>query len=176
MCLPPSTSSVRKVDELAPPPIDFIPIDRVPPALAEHAAGEEWLVFPSIRGEVWEHGNIRTKLREIQQRAGVVGNDGWAKYGAHKFRHFFASMLIEGGIPIKRLQEILGHATAAMTLDVFGHLMPDRQGDHDRIAAVSISIAPSYLQQKTAVLQPTPSKTLKVVDESSATMPSRTCE
>jgi integrase len=54
-----------------------------------------------------------------------------AKYtGLHPFRHFFASWCInrkvDGGLelPAKVVQERLGHASIAMTLDVYGHLFP----------------------------------------------------
>lgn len=48
----------------------------------------------------------------------------------HDLRHFYASALIADGCSIKAVQSALGHASAAMTLDVYGHLFP---GDEDRI-------------------------------------------
>jgi len=46
----------------------------------------------------------------------------------HQLRHHFASLLLRGGVDIKRVQEWLGHHSAAFTLDIYGHLMP---GDHE---------------------------------------------
>jgi site-specific recombinase XerD len=46
----------------------------------------------------------------------------------HQLRHHFASLLLRGGVDIKRVQEWLGHHSAAFTLDIYGHLMPD---DHE---------------------------------------------
>jgi len=64
-----------------------------------------------------------------------------AKYqGLHALRHFFASWCInrkvDGGLelPVKMVQERLGHSTVAMTLDIYGHLFP-RADDSEELAA-----------------------------------------
>jgi integrase len=63
--------------------------------------------------------------------AGVVDAKGEAKYtGLHALRHFYASWLInrrqDGGLelPIKTVQQRLGHSSIVMTSDVYGHLFP----------------------------------------------------
>ena len=57
-------------------------------------------------------------------RAGVVDANGNAKYtGLHPYRHFYASWLInrkaDGGLelPIKTVQQRLGHSSIVMTSD-----------------------------------------------------------
>ena len=42
-------------------------------------------------------------------------------------RHTHATNLLQAGVPIKSVQYRLGHATAAMTLDVYGHFVPHVQ-------------------------------------------------
>jgi len=66
--------------------------------------------------------------------------NGEAKYqGMHSFRHFFASWCInrkeDGGLelPIKIVQERLGHSSIVMTSDVYGHLFP-RKDDGRELA------------------------------------------
>jgi integrase len=49
----------------------------------------------------------------------------------HDLRHGHASQALQDGTPVKTVQSRLGHATAAFTLDVYGHLMP---GDDKRAA------------------------------------------
>lgn len=44
----------------------------------------------------------------------------------HSLRHTAASMAIAGGADVKVVQTMLGHASATMTLDRYGHLFPDR--------------------------------------------------
>ena len=43
----------------------------------------------------------------------------------HDLRHFFASGLIAAGCDVKTVQMALGHKSAALTLDTYGHLWPD---------------------------------------------------
>ncbi len=50
----------------------------------------------------------------------------------HHLRHYFASSLISAGCSIVAVQSALGHANAAVTLGIYGHLFP---GDEDRIRA-----------------------------------------
>jgi integrase len=64
-----------------------------------------------------------------------------AKYqGLHSLRHFFASWCInrkvDGGLelPVKIVQERLGHSSVVMTLDIYGHLFP-RVDDSEELAA-----------------------------------------
>ncbi|MEJ1938487.1 tyrosine-type recombinase/integrase, partial [Nostoc sp. NIES-2111] len=60
--------------------------------------------------------------------------------GFHALRHFYASWCINRkedgglGLPAKVVQERLGHATIAMTMDVYGHLFP-RGDDAAELAA-----------------------------------------
>ena len=42
----------------------------------------------------------------------------------HDLRHSYAVAAIRAGDDIKTVQENLGHATAAFTLDVYGHVTP----------------------------------------------------
>jgi integrase len=43
----------------------------------------------------------------------------------YDLRHTCASLLIAQGASVKAIQAQLGHATASMTLDTYGHLFPD---------------------------------------------------
>ena len=43
----------------------------------------------------------------------------------YDLRHTAASLLIREGASVKAVQRQLGHATASITLDTYGHLFPD---------------------------------------------------
>jgi len=51
----------------------------------------------------------------------------------HECRHTFASLMIAAGVNAKALSTYMGHATIAITLDRYGHLMP---GAEDEAAAL----------------------------------------
>lgn len=44
----------------------------------------------------------------------------------HELRHTAASLAIASGADVKVVQQMLGHKSATMTLDLYGHLFPDR--------------------------------------------------
>ncbi|WP_324291062.1 tyrosine-type recombinase/integrase [Mycobacterium sp. Aquia_213] len=46
----------------------------------------------------------------------------------HDLRHTCASLAISAWANIKVLQTLLGHKTATLTLDRYGHLLPDDLG------------------------------------------------
>ncbi len=45
----------------------------------------------------------------------------------HDLRHYFASVLLAGGCSVVAVQRALGHASAKVTLDTYGHLLPDAE-------------------------------------------------
>ena len=57
----------------------------------------------------------------------------------HRFRHFYASWLIDQGFGPKRVQALMGHSSIKMTFDVYGHLWP-QEDDHDRFAAAELAL------------------------------------
>jgi len=62
--------------------------------------------------------------RPTAARAGLPG------VRFHDLRHHFASALIASGCSIKAVQAAMGHESAQITLDTYGHLWPS---DTDRI-------------------------------------------
>jgi integrase len=93
------------------------------------------LVFPGQAGRVLHHTSLELSFDEIQRAAGVVDAEGNPKYGLHSLRHFFASWGIDQGFSPKRLQTLLGHGSIKMTYDIYGHLFPSPEDDHERFAA-----------------------------------------
>ena len=47
----------------------------------------------------------------------------------HAFRHHYASRLVQNGANLKELQTLMGHASAAITLDIYTHLFEGDQRD-----------------------------------------------
>ncbi|RHS34990.1 hypothetical protein DWV52_04635 [Ruminococcaceae bacterium AF10-16] len=59
----------------------------------------------------------------------IVRNIGAPATRFHDLRHTFAVASIKSGDDIKTMQENLGHATAAFTLDVYGHVTKQMKQD-----------------------------------------------
>jgi integrase len=98
-------------------------------ALEAHMArwsegGPEGLVFTAPTGGPirWRSWSARF-WRPATVTAGVTG------LRFHDLRHTCASLAIAAGADVKVLQAMLGHSSAAMTLDLYGKLLPDRLDD-----------------------------------------------
>lgn len=89
------------------------------------------LVFTSPEGGVLRVGNFR---RDVFDQATVrAGVPGMTPQG---LRHTAASLAIGEGANVKLVQRMLGHASAAMTLDVYADLFDSEHGDlADRLDA-----------------------------------------
>jgi len=89
----------------------------------------------------------------------------WATF--HDLRHFYASLLIGRGCNVKQVQTVLGHESAVMTLDLYGHWWPDDNdslrdaaGFREALAATSwsrvISDSPALISYMIVLLERTP--------------------
>jgi integrase len=90
--------------------------------LAAHLAGKapNELVFTSPEGSVLRLGNFRS--RYFDRAAARVGLTGLTP---HELRHTAAALAIRSGATVKVVQAMLGHASATLTIDRYGHLYPD---------------------------------------------------
>lgn len=88
-------------------------------------AGEAWqeqdLVFPAAAGGPIEPGRINTALHRDLHMAGLP------RLRVHDLRHSAATLLLEEGTHPKVVQDLLGHSTIAMTLDLYSHVTPRLQ-------------------------------------------------
>ncbi|HIH1146444.1 TPA: tyrosine-type recombinase/integrase [Streptococcus agalactiae] len=71
-----------------------------------------------------EYQNMATRQESLDRRITEVGIP---RFTFHAFRHTHASLLLNAGISYKELQYRLGHATLAMTMDIYGHLSMDKE-------------------------------------------------
>jgi integrase len=92
--------------------------------------GDLGLVFPNGSGKVESYANIiEHGFGPLQKAAGVVNENGGAKYGMHALRHACASLWIEQGHNPKQIQTLIGHSSIQVTYDVYGHLFADADGN-----------------------------------------------
>lgn len=109
----PKTAGSHRYISLPKPVID---------ALARRLADStSELVFTSPEGEPLRRRNFW----ERTWRPAVVAADLDPRPRFHDLRHTHAAMLISSGVPMKAIQERLGHSSIVMTMDRYGHLLAD---------------------------------------------------
>ena len=104
-------------------------------AETQMAAGTLWqdhgLIFASEIGTPMDPDNFSHSFARLCERAGL------GHWHPHELRHSGASLMLAQGTPLHVVSEVLGHASIAITKDVYGHLL---EGDK-RAAAESMSRA-----------------------------------
>jgi site-specific recombinase XerD len=83
--------------------------------------GPQDLVFIGVKGAVLRLSHFRRSVFNF-----AVEATGLTGLTPHGLRHTAASLAIASGADVKVVQTMLGHASATMTLDLYGHLYPDR--------------------------------------------------
>jgi integrase len=78
-------------------------------------------VFTAPNGGVLRNRNFRRNVFDAAARS--AGLDGLTP---HELRHTAASLAIASGANVKVVQQMLGHKSATMTLDLYGHLFDDQ--------------------------------------------------
>jgi hypothetical protein len=117
--------------------------------LAQHVNGKqpEDLVFPGIRnGQPLRVSTFRTLFSAAARTIGVPD------LHPHQLRHTAASLAIASGADIKVVQQMLGHSSATMTLDTYGHLFGDRLDE----VATAMDAARAAAQQRRNALHALP--------------------
>jgi len=116
----------------------------------EQIAGrtQDGLVFTAPWGGVLRVQNFRRG--SFDKAARQVGLDGLTP---HELRHTAASLAISAGANIEAVQAMLGHASATLTLDRYGHLFgDDLDAVADRLdAAARDSLVPPVCPDATVI-------------------------
>ncbi len=89
--------------------------------LADRPHQSSDLVFTMAQGGPLRQSMVSTRLFKPAVRE--AGLDPALRF--HDLRHTCASLLIRQGASVKAVQAQLGHASASVTLDRYGHLFPD---------------------------------------------------
>ena len=76
------------------------------------------LIFCTGRGRPLNWRNVTREYKKFLQRAGLPD------IRFHDLRHSNATILAAAGVPLKVIQERLGHADITTTLGFYGHVTP----------------------------------------------------
>jgi integrase len=112
LALPKSEESRRTV------PLGDVVLEALSAHVAAYPPAESGLLLTTTRGNPVRRSKWGEMWRATCARVGL-------DYRYHDLRHFYASALIDGGYSVVAVQRVLGHASARITLDVYGHLWPD---------------------------------------------------
>lgn len=85
---------------------------------------EQGLVFAGETGNIINPSNLRQRsFAPLLKRAGLP------RITFHDLRHTCASLLFQRNVHPKFVQELLGHASIAITLDTYSHMLPGMGGE-----------------------------------------------
>ena len=119
---PPKNNKSRTITP-APYVMKLLQAQKVQQARQRLMAGPAWedsgLVFTNEFGRYVSYRAIFDSFKRIVKRIGLPDAR------IHDLRHTYAVNCIRAGDDIKTVQSNLGHATAAFTLDVYGHFTDD---------------------------------------------------
>ena len=115
---PPKTQSSYRIV-----PLPQVVVDALSDHLRPHPAAEDNFVFTAPEGgPILRTSFMHAAWRPAAEAAGLPKG-----VELHSPRHFYASALIRSGLSVRVVSERLGHANAAMTLNVYAHLWPDEE-------------------------------------------------
>ena len=86
-------------------------------------AQKTWFVFTTEFGDHYCPQTVYAHFKKIAKQIGAE------KANVHSLRHTYAVLCLQNGDDVKTVQSNLGHATAAFTLDVYGHVSEKMKQD-----------------------------------------------
>jgi integrase len=123
----PKTRRSRRQIALSPVAVAALRAHRARQREERLKVGAAWsdygLVFCTEAGTPLYGGNVYRAFKRLQARAGLP------EIRFHDLRHTCATMLLAGRVNPKVVSEMLGHASVAITLDIYSHVLPDMQQD-----------------------------------------------
>lgn len=76
-------------------------------------------VFPSMEGAKLRERKALEELKDVGKAAGIT-----SRVYLHKFRHTYATYLVQKGVRIEVVQKLLGHASIEETM-VYAYIRPE---------------------------------------------------
>lgn len=116
----PTKNNKSRVLALAPSVLRLFKLQKLKQNTMRVEAGESWtennLIFSNATGGFLSYRTVYDCFKRVMAKIGSPSTR------FHDLRHSYAVAAIKSGDDIKTVQENLGHATAAFTLDVYGHV------------------------------------------------------
>ena len=100
------------------------------------------LIFPTQTGKWqcrknWQRRGFNIACEEAGLMERCQESEEWQpKYRPYDLRHFYASMLFDKKVNLKKIQTLMGHTNIETTLNVYGHLLEDDSVDKSRQSGI----------------------------------------
>lgn len=119
----PKTKSSRRLIQLTQDAVEALDRQRIRQTGERLLSGEFWqehgFVFANHVGRPTDPDNlVRRSFKPLLKRAEV------SDIRFHDLRHTAATLLLEQGVHVKYVSEMLGHSSIAITLDLYSHVTP----------------------------------------------------
>jgi integrase len=107
--------------------VDLLKQHRVLQMEKRSKVGDRWidrdLIFPGRAGNFIIHNNLRQRFYKLLEVTGLP------RMHFHDLRHSAATILLSMGVPANVVQELLGHSDIAITLGLYGAVLPSMRKD-----------------------------------------------
>lgn len=124
----PKTASGRRVVAVSRFLLDCLREHRHRQLVMRVSAGSAWqdtgFVFTTRSGRPLDGDNVRREFKKLLAAAALPPD-----MRIHDLRHAMATTWLARGVPAKVVSERLGHASIAITLQLYGHVLPNLQAE-----------------------------------------------
>ncbi|MFC2054650.1 site-specific integrase [Chloroflexota bacterium] len=127
----PKTRAGRRTIKLGEGTLHSLRLQKETQRILIAVAGKRWvdhdLIFPNKVGNPLDPSNLRLDFNRI------ISETGLPRIRFHDLRHSAASLMLNHGVPPIVVSRILGHSKPSTTLDIYGHLYHEMQGEAAKI-------------------------------------------
>lgn len=145
--LEPKTNAGRRTIVICESALQVLREHRVHQIELKDQAGDCWqeneLIFPNTVGAPGDPSNLRKDFLQTLAKAGLP------KIRFHDLRHTAASLLLNNKGTLIAVSKMLGHSKSSVTLDTYGHLFNESQGEIAEIMDKLVTPILVELPQKT---------------------------
>lgn len=119
-----------------------VPIDEDIVQLLKECIGDRknGLIFLSSNNHIITTNQVNSVYSNVLKQHGIIDNGVYGKVDLHSLRHTYASRCLEYSMPIKVLQDILGHSDASITLNTYCSVFEKYKNEH-------LAIVQEYMKQ-----------------------------
>ena len=98
--------------------------------LNEYVPTDDGMLFHTSTGTLVASNTTNTEFQKIMKKYNIKDNNVKGDLSQHSLRHTYATRCIEGNMPPKVLQTLLGHADIRITLDTYSNVFESFQTEN----------------------------------------------